>query len=117
MEQEVKVEEVSAEKRVVALEIVREDFYNIALNLFEAAKNLKPYDVFYTDVLLGQAQYFLNLSDNPDLLYSVCEMNKQTRSKDAVTNIPKEVQSKIEEYTNSIKEKLSKMKKGSDDSI
>ena len=92
--------------KVGNVDYMRESFYTVALHLFEAAKNLKPFDVLYTDVLLGQAQYFLNLADNPDMLFYISTVEKEMPLKDLASKIPDDVKSKIEEYSKTIKERL-----------
>lgn len=102
MEQEVKQVATPTEE----LEKTREDFYKVSLSLFEAAKILRSYDVLFTDVLLGQAQYFLNLADDYDILNTVVGLNKTMPFKNIGDSVSEEVKAKIDEYAQKIRQRL-----------
>jgi len=90
---------------------MRSAFYNTSLSLFEAAKSLKPYDILYTDTLLTQAQYFLKLADNYDMLYSMAKMISEMPLSGLSDKVPEEVVGQIDNYASAIKDRLSNMKK------
>ena len=90
---------------------MRSAFYNTSLSLFEAAKSLKPYDILYTDTLLTQAQYFLKLADNYDMLNSMAKMISEMPLKGLSDKVPEEIVGQIDNYADAIKDRLSTMKK------
>lgn len=94
-------------------ELIQEDLYSIALNLFEAAKKLKTFDILYADSLLGQAQYFLNLAENPSQVQMILSGAHTRFDKDL--EVSEEAKNKIEEYSKVIKEKIALMKKEKDE--
>jgi len=93
-----------------SIDDMRTAFYNTALNLFEAAKSLKPYDILYTDGILSQAQYFLNLADNYDTLHSLAKITLDMPLNKLSQEVPEEVIERIEDYTAAIKNRMSNMK-------
>lgn len=99
---------------VTDVDDMRSSFYNTALNMFEAAKHLKKYDIFYTDTLLAQAQYFLNLADNYDTLYTLARMSKEMPLNKLSSNIPSTVVDQIDDYAAAIKDRLETLKNKAD---
>jgi len=89
---------------------MRSSFYNTSLHLFEAAKSLKPYDILYTDTLLTQAQYFLNLADNYDTLYSIATMSKEMPLNKLSSKVPDEVVGQIDDYATAIQNRMASLK-------
>jgi len=89
---------------------MRSAFYGTSLNLFQAAKSLKPYDIFYTDTLLTQAQYFLNLADNYDTLYSMAKMNSEMPLNKLSSKVPDEVVNQIDDYATAIENRMATLK-------
>ncbi len=89
---------------------MRSAFYNTALSMFEAAKHLKKYDILYTDTMLAQAQYFLNLADNYDTLYTLARMGKEMPLKKLSSAIPNTVVEQIDDYASAIKSRLETLK-------
>lgn len=89
---------------------MRSAFYGTSLNLFQAAKSLKPYDILYTDTLLTQAQYFLNLADNYDTLYSIATMSKEMPLTKLSSKVPDEVVNQIDDYATAIQSRLATLK-------
>ena len=95
------------------MDTMRSDFYHTSKNLFEAAKYLKKYDLFYTDSLLQQAQYFLRLADNYDTLKTFAEMNSEMPLTKLQSKIPEEVMTQIDNYATTLKKRF-KGKKAED---
>jgi len=92
------------------IDAMRSAFYGTSLNLFQAAKSLKPYDIFYTDTLLTQAQYFLNLADNYDTLYTMAKMSSEMPLSKLSAKVPEEVLSQIDDYATAIENKMATLK-------
>ena len=93
---------------------MRNAFYSTSKNLFEAAKSLKPYDVLYTDTLLSQAQYFLNLADNYDTLYSIATMIDDTPLGKLSSKVPAEALDKISDYVSAIEDRMTTLENKAD---
>jgi len=89
---------------------MRSAFYGTSLNLFQAAKSLKPYDIFYTDTLLTQAQYFLNLADNYDTLYSMAKMSSEMPLHKLPSKVPEDVITQIDDYATAIENRMNTLK-------
>ena len=89
---------------------MRSAFYETALNLFNAAKCLKPYDVLYTDSLLTQAQYFVSLADNYDTLLNLAKISSEMPLSKLPSKIPSSVVGKIDDYAGAITERMKNLK-------
>lgn len=89
---------------------MRSAFYETSLNLFKAAKCLKPYDVLYTDSLLTQAQYFVNLADNYDTLLTIAKISSEMPLSKLPSKVPANLVDKIEDYAGAIADKMKTLK-------
>ena len=95
----------------IDIDAMRSAFYNTSLNLFEAAKALKPYDILYTDGLLSQAQYFLNLADNYDTLHTLAKITHEMPLSKLPKEVPGSVIDKIDDYSAAIKTRMATIQK------
>ena len=64
----------------------------------------------YTDILIQQAHYFLNLADNYGTLYSLAKINSEMAFNKIANKMSGEILDNIDKYANTIEERMSTLK-------